>query len=246
MATQTIRFVAPAGLTLHARLYPVGSATAFGAEADCTEAARGGVYSFTQTSSSGKYEVHVRDTTSGDSKLGVIFVKTTDTAATFDCVDQRVDLDIAEDAATAAAGGGGGGGGLITGLTAAAIAQLAGVSISLAATTQTDASSLDIVQGCDYSTDDGTALTWSVSDTADLTGATATLKLKRGATSQGFTGTVTATGDNAWSIEVEVTATESAALTAGNDWTYSLVLTLDNTHKRPVRLPGHRARVMAR
>lgn len=246
MATQTIRFVAPAGLTLLARLYPVGSATAFAAEASCTELARGGLYTFTQTSSSGKYEVHVRDTTGGgDSKLGVIYVTTTDTAATFDCVDQRVDLEIAEDAAAAAAGGGGGGGGEVTGFSAAAMAQLAGVEISLASTTQTENSSLDIVQGCDYSADDATALTWTLTDTADLTGASATLILKRGTTSQEFTGTVTETATNTWAIAVELTATETAALATGNDWTYSLQLVLANTHTRSVRNPGQRARVLA-
>lgn len=247
MATQTIRFAAPSGLTLKARLYPVGSGTAFAAEADCTELARGGLYTFTQTSSSGNYEVHVRDTTGGgNEKLGVIYVATTDTAATFDCVDQRVDLDIAEDAATAAAGGGGGGGGLITGLTDAAIAQLAGVEITLATDTQTDNSSLDIVQGCDYAAEDGTAKTWNITDTADLSGATATLTLKRGATSTDFDGTVTDTGTNAWAIAVELTAAQTAALTAANDWTYSLVLTLANGHTRALRLPGQRARVLTR
>ena len=247
MATQTIRFVAPAGLTLLARLYPVGSGTAFAVEASCTEAARGGVYTFTQSGSSGKYEVHVRDTTGGgDSKLGVIYVQTTDTAATFDCVDQRVDLEIAEDAATAAAGGGGGGGGEVTGFSAAALAQLAGVEISLASTTQTDNSSLDLVQGCDYSADDGTAILWTLTDTADLTGASATLTLKRGATSETFTGTVTETATNTWQLAVELTATETAALATANDWSYSLTLTLANSHVRIVRLPGHRARVLAR
>lgn len=247
MATQTIQFVAPSGLTLKARLYPVGNATAFAAEADCSELARGGLYSFTQSNSSGKYEIHVRDTTGGgDSKLGVLYAKTTNTAATFDAVDQRVDLEIAEDAAAAAAGGGGGGGGEVTGFTSAAISQLSGTTIQLVDTSQTDNSSLNIVQGCDYDSDDGSAFTWTLSDTNDLTGSTATLRLKRGSTSETFNGTVTETATDTWQIAIEMTAAQTAALAAANDWTYSLDITLANTHVRSVRQPGHRARVLAR
>lgn len=128
MATQTIRFTAEAGLTLRATLHAVGTGTAHAAEAACTEAARGGVYMFTQSGSSGKYEVHIVDDTE-EEKLGVLYVKTTDTASTFDCVDQRIDLEIAEDAETAAAGGGGGGGGggETTSFSDAALDQLRGV-----------------------------------------------------------------------------------------------------------------------
>jgi len=242
MASQTIRFVAPAGLTLLATAYAVGSATAFASDVSCTEAARGGIYTCILTSSSGKYEIHL---TTGGSKLAVFYVKTTDTAATFDAVDQRVDLEIAEDAETAAAGGGGGGGGLITGLTSSALAQLAGVEIRLGSNNMTDAESLDLVKGCDYDADDGTAKTWTITDTADLSDATATLTLKRGATSQTYTGTVTDTGDDAWEIAIEFTAAQTAALTAGVDWTYILDLNLANGHTRNLRY-GQRARVIAR
>jgi hypothetical protein len=94
MATQTIQFRADAGLDLKARLYPVASDTAFAAEATCTEATnRKGLYSFTQSGSSGQYEVKVwDDTTETRYLLGTQFVETTDIAATFECVNQPAEF----------------------------------------------------------------------------------------------------------------------------------------------------------
>ena len=110
MATQTFRFSAESGLTLTAQLFVVGSATAFAAAASCTEAARGGVYSFTASGTAGRYEVHIVDTVAGE-KLGVLFTPlTTDTTTTYALASEPILIEIAEDAATAAAGGGGGGG----------------------------------------------------------------------------------------------------------------------------------------
>lgn len=147
---------------------------------------------------------------------------------------------------TSTNGGGGGGGGEVTGLSAAAIAQLAGTTIRLASTEQTDSRTLEIVQGCDYAAADGTAITWTLTDAEDLEDATASLRLKKGTTTQNFAGTVTETAANTWSIAIEITAAQSAALAASpTDWTYSLTITLANSHVRTIRKPGHFARVLS-
>lgn len=102
MSIQTIVFSHTTGLDLRARLYLLGSSEAFAPEVACVEADRGGVYSFMQSSSSGQYEVHVRNVTGGaDEPLGIVFVKTMDVAGTFQCVSEPALLEIAE-------GGGGG------------------------------------------------------------------------------------------------------------------------------------------
>jgi hypothetical protein len=88
MATQTIVFEADADLTLSAVVYPVGSNSAF-ASVTPTQAARKGIYSFTLSGSSGVYEIHISETAG---RLGILYVETTNTAATFDAVGQLVDL----------------------------------------------------------------------------------------------------------------------------------------------------------
>lgn len=99
MPTQTIQFTAKASLSLGVTLYPVGSTSAFSGEVTCTEAARGGVYTATISDSSGRYEVHVRDTAENE-LLGVIYVRTSNTAATFQCVEQLTDLGPGNDTAS--------------------------------------------------------------------------------------------------------------------------------------------------
>lgn len=209
MATQTIRFVAESGLTLKARLYPVGSATAFAVEADCTEAARLGVYTFTQSGSSGKYEVHIRDVTGGgDDKLGVIYVKTADTASTFDAVDQRIDLEIAEDAETAAAGGGGGGGGAVTSVSESVLDQFRG--IRFIGPTSVSSTPRQIVAGDDYA---GSRVLRFESDALpDLSGAdsiTFTMRTTDRAETVVLTATTVAYAEDPTRLEVTLTGTQT-------------------------------------
>lgn len=246
MATQTIRIALPeSGLNLTAQVDTVAGVS-FATDVDVTESGDEGVYTLTLTNSAGDYRIHLTDDDDSDELLGVVYVTTTNTAATFDAVSERVLLDIAANAATAAAGGGGGGGGEVTGFSTAAISQLAGVTIRLTPQEQTDQAALEIVQGADYAAADGTALTWTLTDTRDLTGAEARLTLKLGTTTSEYTGTVTETATDTWAIAVELTAVETAALTASVEWTYALDLLLANDHVRPVRKPGHRARVLSR
>lgn len=245
MATQTILFALPeTGLALTAQAATVAGVS-FALDVAVTEIGEG-LYSLPLTDSAGKYRLSLTDDDDFDALLAVFYVTTTNTAATFDAVSERVLLEISEDAAAAAAGGGGGGGGDVTGLSAAAIAQLAGTTIRLASTEQTDNRHLEIVRGCDYAAADGTALTWTITDAQDLTAATATLTLKKGATTQAFTGTVTETAADTWQISIELTAAQTDALTASlTDWTYSLTLTLANDHVRSLRKPGHFVRVLS-
>ena len=211
MATQTIQFRADAGLTLKARLYPVSSDTAFAAEATCTEATnRKGLYSFTQSASSGKYEVKVFDDTGTRYLLGTLFVKTTDTAATFECVDQRVDLEIAEDAETAAAGGGGGGGGggETTSFSDAALDQLRGVRFIGPASVSS--SPRQIVAGDDYS--GSRALRFESDALPDLSGAssiTFTMRTTNRANTVALTTTTVAYAEDPTRLEVTLTSTQT-------------------------------------
>ena len=210
MATQTIQFRADAGLTLKARLYPVASDTAFAAEATCTEATnRKGLYSFTQSASSGKYEVKIWDDTGTRYLLGTVFVKTTDTAATFECVDQRIDLEIAEDAETAAAGGGGGGGGgETTSFSHAALDQLRGVRFIGPASVSS--SPRQIVAGDDYS---GSRVLRFESDALpDLSGAssiTFTMRTTNRANTVALTTTTVAYAEDPARLEVTLASAQT-------------------------------------
>lgn len=244
MATQTLRIALPeTALNLTAQVANVAGVS-FATNVDVVEVGQG-LYTLTITNSVGKYRISITDDDDSAALLAVLYVTTTNTTATFDAVSERVLLEIAEDAKTAAEAGSGGGG-ETTGLSAAAMTQLEGVAIRLAPQEQTEQQSLDLVQGCDYAAADGTAITWTLTDTRDLTGATATLTLKKGTTTQAFSGTVTETAADTWSISIDLTAAQTAALAASaSDWTYTLTLTLTGGHVRPIRLPGHRARVLA-
>lgn len=246
MATQTILIdLAETGLHLTAQVDVVGGSS-FASSVDVAESGSlAGRYSFTLTDSAGQYRIELSDDDDSGALLAVLFAETTNTAASFVAVDQLTLLDIASDAA--AAGSGGGGGSVqVAGLSTAAISQIAGTTIRLAASNQVDNTPLKIVRGCDYSEDDGTAFTWTVNDANDLTDATATLTLKKGTTSTTFTGTVNETSTDVWQILIELTAAETEALAAStNDWSYSLVLNLANGHTRSIRDPGHRALVVS-
>jgi hypothetical protein len=98
MSTQLIKFNTDDNLTLTARLFLLIGGTAHAVETACTEEARRGVYSFTQTDAENLFEVHIYE--SGNLQ-GVLFVDTRTAASEYWCVEQRVDLDIAEDAQNA-------------------------------------------------------------------------------------------------------------------------------------------------
>lgn len=245
MADATIRVRLPEdNLNLTAQVFT--DAGSYATDRPVTESSPG-LYVLTFTAASGRYSIRLTDDDDADATIGWAFVRVTSTlAATYSAAEDRAILDIAEDAEDAAAGGGGGGGGgEVTGFTQSALTQLSGRTLRLDADTMIEQSSLDLVQGCDYSAGDGTAKTWTLSDTADLSDASATLTLKRGAVSQTFSGSVTESATDTWSIAIEFTAAQTTALTAGNDWTWSLSLTLGNGHIRSVRLPGQRARVLS-
>jgi len=246
MADATIRIRLPEeGLNLTAQVFT--DAGSYATDRPVTESSPG-LYVLTFTAASGKYSIRLTDDDDSDSTLGWAFVRVTSaSAATYSAAEDRALLDIAEDAEDAAAGGGGGGGGgEVSGFSAAAISQLGGTTIRLASNEQTDNRHLEIVRGCDYSSADGTALTWTITDAQDLADSEATLTFKKGTTTQAFTGTVTESAADTWQITIELTAAETSALTASpTDWTYSLTITLPNGHVRSIRKPGHFARILS-
>ncbi len=241
MATQTILLdIAETGLNLTAQVDVVGGSS-FASSVDVAESGTlSGRYSFTLTNSAGQYRIELTDDDDSGALLAVLYVETTNTTASFRAVDELLLLDI-----EANTSGSGGGAVEVSGLTADAIAQLAGAVIRLAPTEVPELASLDIVQGSDYHADDGTDIRWHVDTASDLSGATAELTLKKGSTNQTFPGTVTAGSGTNWTISVEITATETAALAASSDWTYTLDLILASSRRQNVRKPGQRARVLS-
>lgn len=235
MATQTILIdLAETGLNLTAQVDVVGGSS-FASSVDVVESGTlAGRYSFTLSNSAGQYRVELTDDDDGGALLAVCFVETTNTSASFHTTEEI------------SSGGSTGGGPVeVSGLTSEAIAQLAGSVIRLAPNQIAEKASLDVVRGCDYAVTDGSDLRWYFDTTDDLADATATLILKRGSTSIEFAGTVTAGSGTLWTISVEMTAEQTAALTASSDWTYAINLTLATGGIRNVRLPGQRARVLS-
>ena len=243
MATQNILIdIAETGLNLTAQVDIVGGSS-FASAVDVVESGSlAGRYSFTLSNSSGQYRVELTDDDDSGSLLAVLYVQTTNTAASFLAVDELASLDIAADAAAAANGESSV---QIGALSPAAIAQLAGTVVRLAPTEQLEAASLDLVKGADYAAAAGTNLRWIVDTADDLTGSAAVLILKRGTVSTQFTGTVSSVSGTIWRISIDVDSAEISALVAANDWTYTLNLILASSSVRNVRKPGQRARILS-
>lgn len=138
--------------------------------------------------------------------------------------------------------GGGGGGGSVTvaSLEAAAIAQLAGITVTVSQPFRGTNEPLELVQGDDYSSDDDQEITVTITGLGasfDVSGASALLTLKKGSTEVGFTATgVTKPADDVICV-FEPTAAETAGLDpAGDDWRYDVQITLASGNKvTPIR-----------
>lgn len=241
MATQTILVdISETGLNLTAQVDVVGGSS-FASSVDVVESGSlAGRYSFTLSNSSGQYRIELTDDDDSNSLLAVLYVETTNTAASFHAGDELLLLDVYSNTS-----GSSGGSVDVASLSAEAIAQLAGTVVRLAPTEQLEAASLDLVKGADYSADDGTDLRWIVDTADDLTGSSAVLILKRGSASTQFSGTVSNVSGTTWRISIDVDSAELSDLVAANDWTYTLNLILASSSVRNVRKPGQRARILS-
>lgn len=88
MATQTVQFTADPSLTLTVDVAVDSSGASFATGSTVTIASDGRA-TFTLTSSSGVYRIAAK---SGATVVGTLFVRTTDTAATFDAVKERASI----------------------------------------------------------------------------------------------------------------------------------------------------------
>ena len=238
MATQTILIDIPeTGLNLTAQVDVVGGSS-FASSVDVVESGSlAGRYSFTLSNSSGQYRVELTDDDDSNSLLAVLYVETTNTAASFYAVDELLLLDVYANTSGESVD--------VASLSAEAIAQLAGTVVRLAPTEQLEAASLDLVKGADYSAADGTDIRWTVDTADDLTGSSAVLILKRGSASTQFSGTVSNVSGTTWRISIDIDSAEISDLVAANDWTYTLNLILASSSVRNVRKPGQRARILS-
>jgi hypothetical protein len=238
MATQTILIDIPeTGLNLTAQVDVVGGSS-FASSVDVVESGSlAGRYSFTLSNSSGQYRVELTDDDDSNSLLAVLYVETTNTAASFYAVDELLLLDVYANTSGESVD--------VASLSAEAIAQLAGTVVRLAPTEQLEAASLDLVKGADYSAADGTDIRWTVDTADDLTGSSAVLILKRGSASTQFSGTVSNVSGTTWRISIDIDSAEISDLVAANDWTYTLNLVLASSSVRNVRKPGQRARILS-
>jgi hypothetical protein len=91
MPTQTVRFTGRTGLTLTADVLVDSTGASFAAGVTVTESS--GVYSFDLTDSAGVYRVQIKRS---GSVIDNHFVKTTNTAATFDTVIERASISRAD------------------------------------------------------------------------------------------------------------------------------------------------------
>ena len=125
-------------------------------------------------------------------------------------------------------------GGVATGFAAAAIAQLAGVTVRIAQPFRGTGVPLELVQGDDYAHADGRAIEITVTGLdsgLDLTGATGQLSLKLGAAGATFEAT-----DLSWVADDVVLRFEpSAAATSGlrvsKNWLYDVQISLASGRK---------------
>lgn len=235
MATQTIQIALPeAGLNLTAQVYSASTGTLFDDDVPVTEGING-LYSLSLVSSSGQYRIALTDDDAADELIGNVWTATTNTAATFDAVGERVLLDIAADAETAA-GGGGGGSSEVSSFTDAALDQLRGVEFI--GPEQVYGTAKQIVAGDDYS---GTrAIVFASEAFPDLSTAT-TITLTVRATSKdhpiAFSTTSVVFSDSPRKLTATLTATDTRQ-TAG--WyTYDVEAVVDGK-KQTVVGPGAR------
>lgn len=137
-------------------------------------------------------------------------------------------------------------GGEVSSFSAAALAQLAGIEVTISPTFA-GGRRLEIVQGDDYSNTDSHALTLSISGiTISLTGATAYLYWERGATKVTMTATNVAQSGSDWVFRFEPTAAVTTAMAIADDWKASLVVIPAATTRRITYYRTRSARVLER
>lgn len=219
------------------RLYPrTGGAILNGAEGDALTESGSTPGLYTATVTEALTGIHAARIYSGSDLLGSYLVDLRDTTSAYDLADPAIAVGVAALAATEIADEVevGAGGGDVTGFSAAALAQLAGVTIRLSQPFRGPGEPLEIVQGDDYAHVDGRAIVVTISDVdedLDIDGASGQLSLQLGSDAVTFAATDVSNAGADLVLRFEPTAAETSGLRVSRNWKYDVQLTLASGRK---------------